>query len=795
LVTLVTFVVDFAIFPESAGNVPCVTPVDTNRWHPSHARRSGRDFLAGARVVETKSQTHEPTAVTPGQVPTPGGAVAIQIRIMAIAAAARFHGAELDRADLKLVEHEVPSPASLVAWAQAGGLWAKGVRLNWKQLVALDLKAPLALLLNDGSAVLVVAADRKRNAILLRHSRLGPDDPPMVVDETTLARSWSGEALLMRAKRSASREDAPFSLGWVADLVWQERRSMRDVLLASLVLSILTVLPPLVVSTVIDQVVTHQSLSTLVLISLLIGIAMLSETMLGFARRQLILVVGARVDAKLNLHVFQRILGLPLDYFERNQAGTIWSNTGIQLGKIREFLTGKLLTTMLDLMTLVVLLPILFYLQPLLSWIVLGCAGVIAGTIIAFMRPMSRRVKRYIDAETAKSSVMVETLHGIRTVKSLALEPQQRERWDARIAEATKAKIEAGRLANLPQALITPIESFMQRGVLLVGAYLALNDGGTVAVGGLVAFMMLSARIAAPLAGLAKLMESIEEVRTATALAASVLNQRPETGDPAGGVRPRFQGAITFRNVSYTYRGATAPALDRIGFGIAPGTVLGVVGRSGSGKSTLTRLLQGITRDYQGHVSIDGIDLRDINLSHLRRNLGVVLQENFLFRGTIRENILAGRPGLTLSDAVRAAQLAGAAEFIERLPNGYETMIEEGSPNLSGGQRQRLAIARALVHDPRILILDEATSALDPESEALVNANLAQMAQGRTMIIVSHRLSSLTACDAILVLDQGRILDLAPHSELIRRCPAYQQLWHQQNRHMIESRNESPVSA
>jgi ATP-binding cassette subfamily B protein len=204
----------------------------------------------------------------------------------------------------------------------------------------------------------------------------------------------------------------------------------------------------------------------------------------------------------------------------------------------------------------------------------------------------------------------------------------------------------------------------------------------------------------------------------------------------------------------------------------------------------MTRLLQGIARDYQGHVSIDGIDLRDINLAHLRRSLGVVLQENFLFRGTIAANILAGRPGLTLADAVHASRLAGAAEFIERLPNGYETIIEEGSPNLSGGQRQRLAIARALVHDPRILILDEATSALDPESEALVNANLARMARGRTMVIVSHRLSSLTDCDAILVLDQGRVLDLGPHRELITRCPTYQALWQQQNSHVLPAQQD-----
>ena len=731
----------------------------------------------------TDTDNHE--SLEQAKLPTPGGSVAIQVRLMAIASAARFHGAELNRSDLRVADDAIPSPAALTEWLRGSGLWAKATRLSWKQLLGMELSGPVVLLLKDGSALLLVANDKKRDLVFVRHSRLTPSDPHLPVGKSDLAKVWNGEVVLTRARRSAAVEDAPFSLGWVAELVWMERHAMRDVLLGSLVLSLLTILPALMVMTVIDQVVTHQSLSTLVLMSLLIGVAMLSETLLGYARRQLILVVGARVDAKLNLHVFQRLLRLPLDYFERNQAGTIWSMTGLQIGKIREFLTGKLLTTMLDLVTLIVLLPILFILQPVLSWMVLLAAGLIAGIIVAVMKPMSRHVKRFIDAETAKSSVMVETLHGIRTVKSLALEPQQKERWDARVAEATQAKIAAGRFANLPQMLITPIEGFMQRGVLLVGAYITLIDPGTVGVGGLVAFMMLSARVAQPLASLAKLMEDLGEVRTAAFLAASVLNQRPESADPGAGIRPRFQGGVSFNKVSYSYPNAMNPALEAISFGIGPGTVLGVVGRSGSGKSTITRLLQGITRDYRGLVSIDGIDLRDINLAHLRRNLGVVLQENFLFRGTICENILAGRPGLTLSNAIHAAKLAGAAEFIERLPNGYETMIEEGSPNLSGGQRQRLAIARALVHDPRILILDEATSALDPESEALVNANLAHMARGRTMVIVSHRLSSLTDCDAILVLDQGRVVDLAPHNELIARCPTYQQLWHQQNRHLL----------
>jgi subfamily B ATP-binding cassette protein HlyB/CyaB len=215
------------------------------------------------------------------------------------------------------------------------------------------------------------------------------------------------------------------------------------------------------------------------------------------------------------------------------------------------------------------------------------------------------------------------------------------------------------------------------------------------------------------------------------------------------------------------------------------GTMLGVVGRSGSGKTTITRLLQGIHRDYTGFLKLDGAELRAINLEHLRRSLGVVPQDTFLFRGTVRDNITVGRPGLTMEEVIGAARLAGAEEFIERMPKGYETEIAEGSANLSGGQRQRLAIARALITNPNLMIMDEVTSALDPESEALVNANLRRLSKGRTMIIVSHRLSSLVDCDQILVMEKGRVADLAPHPVLLERCAIYRHLWVQQHRHLV----------
>ena len=321
--------------------------------------------------------------------------------------------------------------------------------------------------------------------------------------------------------------------------------------------------------------------------------------------------------------------------------------------------------------------------------------------------------------------------------------------------------------------------------MILVGAYLAMNGSVTaIMVGSLFAFMMLSparraaagrSRPAGRGLGRGRRRDGPGGLRSSTA--------RSRSDAASGGLRPKFAGAVNFEDVTFTYAGTKLPALDRVSFSVPAGTMLGVVGRSGSGKSTITRLLQGINREYSGFIKIDGADLREINLRHLRHSFGVVLQDNFLFRGSIRDNIIAGRPGLTLDDAVRAARLAGAEEFIERMPNGYETYIEEGSPNLSGGQRQRLAIARALIHDPRILILDEATSALDPESEALVNANLLRIARGRTMVIVSHRLSSLVDCDQILVLEQGKVIDIGPHAALLERCAIYRQLWNQQNRH------------
>jgi ATP-binding cassette, subfamily B, bacterial HlyB/CyaB len=704
-------------------------------------------------------------------------------RLEAVINAARFHGMVLDPREFPRIHGEqMPSAAALSAWLQNAGLWARAVRLRWRHLMRLQDAGPVVLLFKDGGAGLLVGANAEHNVVILKSPRAAGSACGIAVDKLRLEQVWSGEAVLLRAARQPEA-DKSFGLSLLAGLVLQEKRSLRDVGLASLTLSFLTIFPPLLVMSVVDKVLTHNSYSTLALLGTLLAIAAVFEVLLGYARRLIVLVVGTRLDARLNLHVFNRLLRLPLDYFERHPAGETMHKI-VEVYKVREFLTGKLLSTFLDLTTLIVLLPFLFFLNTLLAWMVLACAASIMLVILSFLRPLRRLFTRVVRAETEKASALGETVFGIKTIKSLALEPQRRTLWDARVADAAAWRLAFGKLTNWPQTIVAPIERFMSVGIVLVGAYMALTDNTGYAVGALFAFMMLSMRVAQPLVGLARLIEDYQGVAAAVGEAASVLNRPPEAEAAFGGLLPQFAGAISFEDVSFTYEGTKIPALDRVTFEVPAGTMLGIVGRSGSGKSTLTRLLQGINRDYSGFLKIDGNDVRELNLRHLRQSFGVVLQENFLFRGSIRDNIIAGRPGLTLGDAVLAARLAGAEEFIERMPNGYETLIEEGSPNVSGGQRQRLAIARALISDPRILILDEATCALDPESEALLNANLLRIARGRTMVIVSHRLSSLVDCDQILVLEKGRAVDIAPHRLLLERCAIYRQLWMQQSRHL-----------
>jgi ABC-type bacteriocin/lantibiotic exporter with double-glycine peptidase domain len=708
----------------------------------------------------------------------------LQARLAAVMYTARYHGVDMDVESLRLRPDEpAPSPAVLVQWLRDAGLWARGTPMTFRQLLKVDDPAPIVLLLDDGGAAMVVGRNREQQILFLRDPRGGAHDPMVAVDELRLKQVWSGAVLLIRASRAGVEGDPPVNLALIAKLVWADKAILRDIAISSITITILSLIPILLVMRTISAVLQYQSKSTLNVIIVILITVVIFEALLTWGRQMMEVILAAKLDSRLNLIIFDRLMALPIEFFERQRAGELTYKVQ-QVNRVREFLTGKLMNTFIDVMMLTILLPVIFFINATLAWTVLVAAAMIAVIIAIFLRPLGIITGKIIAAESGKGSVLVESIGGIKTVKALALESSRSADWDRRVAEVAELNVELGSMASWPMTLTLPLQRYCSYGAVTLGAYIALHSATAFDAGSVAGFLVLGGRVAGPLVSLAGVMEDVQKAQAAIEHVAWVLNRPNEKHALTHGLRPRFEGNIEFEDVTFKYEGTKSPALEKMSFKIPAGTMLGLVGRSGSGKSTVTRLLQGINRDYTGAIKIDGTDMREINLRHLRKNFGMVLQDNFLFRGSVRDNIISGRPGLSFEDAVRAARLAGAEEFIERLPNGYDTFIQEGSPNLSGGQKQRLAIARALVSDPKVLILDEATSALDPESEALVNANIQRIAKGRTMVIVSHRLSSLLDCDLIMVLDRGRTIDIGTHHELVERCAIYRHLWFQQNRHL-----------
>ncbi|WP_408904149.1 peptidase domain-containing ABC transporter [Pseudoroseomonas cervicalis] len=588
---------------------------------------------------------------------------------------------------------------------------------------------------------------------------------------------WDGTLLLCRPSRGLTEENQPFGFRWFIPEILRHRSLFQGVAMAAIMANLISFAIPLLFQVLIDKVIAHHSYRSLGAIVAIFLLLVLFDGIFGYARQRLMLLASNKIDARLSSRTFRHLLGLPLHFFESNTAGVLARHLQ-QTEKLRHFLTGRLFQTLLDAAALPVLLVLLCLYSGVLTAVVLGFSLAIALVIGGMVPSFRSRLDRLYATEGARQAYLVETLHSIRAVKSLVLEPARERAWDDRLAEAMRQHAAVGRIGAAGNVLTTGLEKMMQIAVLGIGALLVFD--GQLSIGALVAFNMLSGRVTGPLVQIVALINEYQEAALSVQMLGTVMNTPPERQGQDRRARPPIAGALDFQKVGFRYPGAALPALQDVSFSVAQGQVLGVVGRSGSGKTTLTRLIQAIHIPQEGLIQLDGMDLRQIELSHLRRHVGVVLQDNLLFRGSIRDNIAAARPDAPLEEVVQAARLAGADEFIARLPLAYDTLVEENAANFSGGQRQRLAIARALLTRPPLLIFDEATSALDPESEAIIQRNLAEIARGRTMVIVSHRLASLVTADAILVLDQGRVVDCAPHAVLLERCEIYRHLWQQQ---------------
>lgn len=703
---------------------------------------------------------------------------------------ARSHGLHLSREQL-LRDHargpEEVRSAVLIAAGERAGLKCRRVKATFAQLMRIGRAVPAILVMRDGSARVLDQAlpTASPPVVVLRH----PAWPhaPYPADNVGLAEQWDGDLILFKRQSVAEEEDNYFSAGWVVRQMMKEGRLFRDIGISALMLSVFALAPPLLYFLVLNRVLVHQRMSSLVVLAVGVLFLLIFDTAFGALRRYLLAQASARIDARLSDFIFGRVISLPMEVFERQPVGVITHRIG-EANRIRAFLAGPVFTAGLDSITLLVLLPLMFYLNMPLTFFVLGVAVVMVLVVLAFVPQVGKAHARVVRADQRKGAMLVETVHGMRTVKSLALEGTKRHQWDEAAAESVRAHREMALVANRPQTIMQPLEKLIMAGSLLLGCYMVLSDPANgMVIGSLVAFTMLAGRATQPFVSIAGMLQQVQEVRGAVTQVANLVNSPPEETRAGHGLRPRFAGGVSFENVTFRYPGSQAAALDDVSFTITPGSVVGIMGRSGSGKTTITRLLQGLNQDFSGLLKIDGVDIRQMDLHHLRANLGVVLQENFLFSGTVRANIAAARSDASFDEVIEAARLAGAEEFIERLPRGYDTHISEGASNLSGGQRQRLAIARALLVDPPIMILDEATSALDPDSEAIVNNNLRHIADGRTMVVVSHRLASLVDCDQIIVMERGRVYDTGKHEELLTRCDIYRHLWFQQNRHQSTS--------
>jgi ATP-binding cassette subfamily B protein len=712
---------------------------------------------------------------------------------------ARLHGADTTLEALRrqyAIDDAALTTGVLTAMAADLRLEARWMEMTWSQLSKSRSVLPALLLLKDGSAIILESLTDSQGSGLVAQVRApAPEgDATATIDGAQMATIWGGKIMLLKSSAKMDEADQPFGWPWIIRQVLRERHLFRDIGIASLVNTVFAIAPAFIVMTVIDKVMVNHSTATLWVIVTILLVMIVFEMAITYLKQLFMQIAGTRIDGRIQLYVMERLLRLPMGYFETNPVGMTSGKIG-QIYKVRQFLTGQVLNSLLDMVTLFGLVPVMFILNWKLTFWVLALTVMIFFVVLAFLRPLNRLQSKMIEAEREKGIYLIETLQGMRAVKSLALEGRRRRGWDRRVAIAAQASYDYGAMNNYPQTLILPLQRLIYSGSILIGAALVLYGGGTTPPGTLIAFTMIAGRAAQPLIQLARLLESLGEVQTAVGEVGSVVNVPAEESRSRSGLRLPIRGDITFNKVRFRYSPDSPLALDDASFEIRRGTIFGIMGRSGSGKTTITRLLQGLNKSYEGMVKIDGMDLREIDLQHLRTSIGVVPQENFLFSGTVRENIGMAKPGATFGQIVRAAQLAGAEEFIERMPRGYDTVLQEGATNLSGGQRQRLALARALLIDPAVLILDEATSALDAESEAIINANLTRIAQDRTIICVSHRLAMLVPSDAILVMEKGRAYDIGRHEELLHRCDIYKLMWHQQNRHLEASANVRPIAA
>lgn len=714
-------------------------------------------------ITDVASHAPGATAPAPSAAETDSG-------LQCLVTLARFHGiaADADQLRFEFAKGEEPfGTTDVLLAAKKLGLVAKKVQPKPQRLgmvavpaIALDLNGQFFILgrVEERPASEETAATRR---MLVQQF---PGGKITFLEEEDFINRWTGDLIVLTSRASVLGELAKFDFSWFIPSVVKYRKLLGEVLLVSLVLQLFGLATPMFFQVVMDKVLVNRAFTTLDVVAVGLLVVSIFEITLTVLRSYVFSHTSSRIDVELGAKLFRHLLHLPVTYFHSRRVGDSVARAQ-ELETIRNFLTGNAITIVLDLVFAIVFIGVMLLYSPALTLIVvlsLPCYFILAVLITPILRTrLDEKFKRHAENQ----SFMVETISGIETIKAMAVEPQWTRRWDQQLAGYVHAGFKTATLSNLAGNGVTLISKLVTVSTMWLGAKLVID--GHMTVGQLVAFNMLAGHVSTPVIRLAQLWTDFQQIGVSVKRLAEILNVRTEASGSKSAM-PTIAGRIEFDKVSFRYRPDGQLVMKGLSLVVLPGQVIGIVGRSGSGKSTLAKLAQRMYVPEAGRVLVDGIDLALTDASSLRRQIGVVIQENVLFQRSIRENIALADPGAPLDKVVAAAKLAGAHDFICDLPDSYDAMVGEHGVGLSGGQRQRIAIARALITNPRILIFDEATSALDYESEKVIQDNMRQICAGRTVLIIAHRLSAVRDADRIVVVERGEIVESGPHAELLR---------------------------
>ena len=737
-------------------------------------QKSGGQALGKIELKKVPADQAKPGQLdTSVKQPEDGGVVnGIDTGLACLIAIAKYYNIPADYRQLErayVLEEGSVDFITLVRAARELKLKAR----RYEGLKEADLESlvyPILIKLRSGRSVVITT---------IREGKIYVMDPafsqqPVQVDRYKLMMDWTGEAILFTRRYELEREKGKFGFKWFIPVVSKYIPHLRTVLFMSLLLQLLGLASPIFTQNIIDKVLVHRAADALDILVLGMVLCMFFQNWMLILRSYLFTNITSKMDVALSSRLFKNITALPVSYFQKWQVGDVVSRLG-ELETLRGFLTGNSLVIVLDIVFAVVYFVVMFFYSRILSIVVLIMIPpfVILNIVVA---PIFKRLinDKFLIASENRS-FLIEAITGIRTVKSSSVENNFIRRYEEQLARLVNAALAVINVANVANSIGTFMFSIFNLAILWIGAFYVME--GEISVGELIAFQMIAGQLIAPVMRLINQWQSFQQIRVSMERLADIMDEDTEPAfNPSRTTLPSLRGEIALEKLAFSYTAEGGKVLDNINIRIPAGMKVGIVGRSGSGKSTLTKLIQRLYLPDNGRILVDGVDIAQVEPAWLRRQIGVVLQDSKLFSGTVEENIRIACPNATHEDVVNAAKLAGADEFISMFPNGYETFVGERGSLLSGGQRQRIAIARALISNPSIIIFDEATSALDYESENIIMNNIDQISRGRTMLMIAHRLSTVRDCDAIIVIEKGRIVEAGSHDELMKRNGVYAKL-------------------